>query len=201
MIDDTVNDRLRLCRLLVLDFDGVMTDNKVLVHDDGRESVTCNRADGMGLRYLRTLSDVKVLILSSEVNSVGRARAAKLGIDYIYAGEQKLGGLLREIGRLGVGPERVCYVGNDINDLECMKAVGLAVAVADSAAEVLTCADHVTSRNGGDGAIREVCDMMLRSRGALAGQEEKPLSQTVASHSCPPAPLSLPEAEIEQSRD
>ena len=152
---------LRAIELLVLDFDGVMTDNRVLVHEDGTEGVWCNRADGWGIEQLKARTDIEVLVLSTERNPVVASRCRKLGIDFTQASADK-GSALRELadGR-GLEASQIAYVGNDVNDLACLQWVGLPIAVADSSPEVLEVAEIITEKNGGYGAVREVCDLLL----------------------------------------
>ncbi len=155
---------LAALRLVVFDFDGVMTDNRVLVMQDGTEGVLCNRSDGLGVGMLRE-AGVPMLILSKEENPVVSARARKLKLECLQGIDDKLTtltGLLRE---RGIGPGEVAYVGNDINDLACMGYVGVPIAVADAYPPVLRVARLVTTRPGGHGAVREVCDWILAARG------------------------------------
>ncbi len=146
--------------LVVLDFDGVLTDDRVWVDQDGRESVAALRADGIGIARLKQRG-VTVLVLSSEHNPVVAARCRKLGIEAIQGVSDKgnvLGQILLE---RAVPSDRVVYVGNDVNDLPCFPLVAWAAAVADAHPEVLVKADHRLARAGGYGAVRELCDMLL----------------------------------------
>lgn len=147
-------------RLLVLDFDGVMTDNRVLVRQDGTEAVWCDRADGMGLSRLRK-SDVEIIVLSTETNPCVTARAQKLGLTCIQGCDAKLGVLQDLVRQRNLAPHEVAYVGNDINDLECLRWVGLPIVVADAEQEVRSVARLITTREGGHGAVREVADALL----------------------------------------
>jgi N-acylneuraminate cytidylyltransferase len=146
-------------RLVVFDFDGVMTDNRVWVSEDGTESVACNRGDGMGLEKLRRLG-LDLFVLSTEANPVVSARCRKLGLTL----EQNVGNkgerlrcLLRD---RGIAPADVIYVGNDVNDLDCMRMVGCSVAVGDAHPDVRPAADIVLTLPGGHGAVRELCDRL-----------------------------------------
>lgn len=154
---------LRGVRLLVLDFDGVMTDNRVLVLEDGREAVLCSRGDGMGIGLLKG-AGVPVAVLSKEVNPVVGARCRKLGIPHLQGIDDKLAELRRMVARHGLDLAQVAYMGNDINDLECMQAAGVAIAPADSHPEALRVAALVTTAIGGFGAVREVCDLLLEAQ-------------------------------------
>ena len=160
----TLVRQFRFLALVVFDFDGVMTDNRVLVTDDGREAAWCNRSDGTGLAAVRRIG-VPMLILSTETNPIVAHRARKLEIECIHSCENKwamLAGLLKE---RSIDPSRVAYVGNDANDVECMEHVGLPICVADGFESARRVARFVTKRAGGYGAVREVCDLILTARG------------------------------------
>ena len=150
--------------LLVCDFDGVLTDNKVWTDQHGTEMVAAFRSDSMRILELRERG-IEVMILSSEPNRVVEARAKKMGVEAVHGvGIQEKGRVLREIlEQKNVKAENVVYVGNDLNDLPCFQMVGWSVAVADAYPEVLRAADHVLTRAGGQGAVRELCDLILRN--------------------------------------
>jgi YrbI family 3-deoxy-D-manno-octulosonate 8-phosphate phosphatase len=155
--------RIRGLRLLVFDFDGVFTANTVHVFEDGREAVTCSRLDGYGLRRAAK-TGIDTMILSTEVNPVVSARAAKLKISAMQGVEDKLPALVKLCAERGHGLEAVGYVGNDINDLACLKAVGFPVVVKDAHPDVMHTALYVTQWLGGRGAVREVCDIVAKVR-------------------------------------
>lgn len=148
-------------RLLVLDFDGVLTDDRVWVSEDGAESVACHRGDGMGISLLRG-AGIETVVLSTEKNPVVSARCRKLDVPCIQGLEDKGAALERVIQERGFGAEEVAYIGNDVNDIPCLERVGLPVVVADAHPDVLPSALLVLSRPGGHGAVREFCDMLLR---------------------------------------
>ena len=150
-------------RLLVLDFDGVMTDNRVLVDQSGTEAVYCHRGDGLGLAQLAA-AGVEVVVLSTEKNPVVGARCQKLGIEYVQGLDDKLAALKEMVQKRSILPTQVAYMGNDINDLDCMKWVGMPIAVADAVTEVQETSTVVTQRKGGKGAVREVCDLILDAK-------------------------------------
>ena len=156
-------DLLGEVRLLVLDFDGVMTDNRVLVDEDGRESVWCHRGDGWGIARLRE-SGLEIVVLSTERNGVVAARCRKLRVACVHGSDDKLADLERLVAERGLDAPGVAYVGNDVNDLGCLGWVGVPIAVADSEPEVLAVARLVTLRRGGYGAVREVADWLLAAR-------------------------------------
>lgn len=146
--------------LIVFDFDGVMTDNRVHVDQDGRESVACNRADGWGLARLRE-KGIPMMVLSTEENPVVAARCAKLRLDCHQGVADKARYLREFVAKSGLDLRHVAFVGNDVNDLGCLRVVGLPVAVADSHPDVLKVARLVLGRKGGDAAVREFCDVVL----------------------------------------
>ncbi len=148
---------------LVMDFDGVHTDDLVAVAEDGRESVAVSRSDGMGIALLAR-SGVKMLILSSETNPVVAARAAKLRVEVVQASKDKVADLTAWCDREGLDLRRVAYVGNDVNDLGCLEIVGWPVAVRDARPQVTEAARLVLAKPGGRGAVRELADIIVATR-------------------------------------
>ncbi len=150
----------KIC-LVVTDFDGVITDGRVWVDEQGRESVAASRSDSMPIRRMRERG-VEVMILSSEVNPVVAARAKKMGIEAIQGVDLvDKGRVLRKfLEERGMDPAQVVYLGNDFNDLPCFEVAGWAVAVADAYPEVLRAADYVLKTPGGHGALRELLDLI-----------------------------------------
>jgi N-acylneuraminate cytidylyltransferase len=146
--------------LLVLDFDGVITDNRVWTAQDGTESVASNRSDSEGLSRLRK-AGVEAVVISKEVNPVVAARCQKLKLPFVQGIQEKGPALTQMLKERGVDPAHAVYLGNDTNDLVCFPLVGWAVAVADAHPEVRQAADFVLSMSGGHGAVRELCDMIL----------------------------------------
>ncbi|MBY8841663.1 N-acylneuraminate cytidylyltransferase [Streptomyces sp. SP2-10] len=145
---------------VVLDFDGTQTDDRVLIDSDGREIVAVHRGDGLGIAALRR-SGLKLLILSTEQNPVVAARARKLRIPVLHGIDRKDLALKQWCEEQGIAPERVLYVGNDVNDLPCFALVGWPVAVASAHDVVRGAARAVTTVPGGDGAIREIASWIL----------------------------------------
>jgi 3-deoxy-D-manno-octulosonate 8-phosphate phosphatase (KDO 8-P phosphatase) len=154
---------LRRVRLLVFDFDGVFTDNRVWVNERGEEMLSFSRSDGLGLRRLDEVG-VDYLIVSTEPNAIVSARAAKLGAACVQGVDDKLAVLRSESERRDVTLEDVAYVGNDINDADCLRAVGLPIVPADAWPEVRRYARWVLERPGGSGCVREVCDAVRNAR-------------------------------------
>ncbi len=150
-------------RLVVFDFDGVFTDNTVYVSQDGTESVRCWRGDGLGLARVKE-AGVETAVLSTETNPVVDARSRKLAIRCIQGCGDKLAALKILVDELHVALSDVAFVGNDINDLACLSAVGLPIVVHDAHPDVLDAAALRTSAPGGRGAVREVCDRIVAAR-------------------------------------
>jgi len=157
--DCRLQDKVRKLRLLVFDFDAVFTDNKVYVGDDGTERFCCSRADGLGLRLLEEVG-VAPIILSTEKNPVVLKRAEKLNIEARNALEDKAHALREEAHKRSLNPDQIGYVGNDINDLDCLRLAGLSIVVADAHKAVLPFAHFITNTDGGKGAVREICDLV-----------------------------------------
>ncbi|MFE0672913.1 cytidylyltransferase domain-containing protein [Streptomyces sp. NPDC058867] len=145
---------------VVLDFDGTQTDDRVLIDSEGKEFVSVHRGDGLGIAALRR-SGLKMLILSTEQNPVVAARARKLRIPVLHGIDRKDLALKQWCEEQGIAPERVLYVGNDVNDLPCFALVGWPVAVASAHDVVRGAARAVTTVPGGDGAIREIASWIL----------------------------------------
>lgn len=170
-----INDRLvapekrqipvaRRIRLVVSDFDGVLTDNRVWISQDGRESVACSREDGLGIERLQA-SGIPFVIISSEGNPVVSERARKLKARCFQRVRCKADCLKKVAAEHALGLEETAYVGNDLNDLGALQAAGLAVAVPDADPAVLEEVDWVLNRPGGRGAVRELCDLILTMNG------------------------------------
>ena len=147
--------------LIVYDFDGVMTDNRVIVFQDGAEAVVVNRADGLGVERIR-LFGIPQLILSTEANPVVKARAGKLGLEVIACCKDKKMTLNNYCLKNGFDLKKVLYIGNDINDLEVMKIVGYPVAPADAHRDIIKISCLVTKAKGGRGVVRELADIITR---------------------------------------
>jgi N-acylneuraminate cytidylyltransferase len=144
------------------DFDGVFTDNSVQVDQDGRESVVCRRDDGLGIARLRQLG-IPILVLSAEANPVVAARCRKLGIECIQGCQDKLPALKKWLTGRAIDSQQLVYVGNDLNDVECLRFAGCGVAVADAYEPAKASARIVLEREGGRGAVREICDLVIDS--------------------------------------
>ena len=158
--------------LLILDFDGVLTDNRVWVNEQGVEWVAANRGDGMGLSQLRK-TGCKTAVLSTEKNPVVTARCRKLKLPVRQAVEDKGSAVVAMMDEFGVPPEHTVFLGNDINDIPCFDKVGYAAVVADAHPEAKRKADRILSSRGGWGAVRELCDEIVSLRAGKDNHEER----------------------------
>ncbi|MGW3624453.1 cytidylyltransferase domain-containing protein [Streptomyces sp. NPDC000880] len=145
---------------VVLDFDGTQTDDRVYIDADGHETVAVHRGDGLGIAHLRK-AGLELLILSTEQNPVVAARARKLRIPVLHGIDRKDLALKQWCEEREIAPDRVLYVGNDVNDLPCFNLVGWPVAVASAHGSVRAAARAVTATRGGEGAIREIASWLL----------------------------------------
>lgn len=146
-------------RLVVFDFDGVLTDNRVWTSDTGDEWVACDRSDGLGLARLRD-AGVELMVLSTETHPVVSARCRKLRLACEQGVADKGARLRALLADRGIDPAEIVYVGNDVNDLDCLRLAGCGVVVADAHPDAVAAADVVLARPGGHGAVRELCDRL-----------------------------------------
>lgn len=152
-------------RLALFDVDGVLTDGRLLYSDDGRESKAFHVRDGLGLKRL-IANGIEVAIITARMSHMVTERTAELGIAHVYQGqEDKLACYEQLIHALKLEPEQTCYCGDDLPDLRVMGRVGLSVAVADAHPWVAESAHWRTRANGGCGAVRELCDLLLAAQG------------------------------------
>ena len=153
---------MKTIKLLVYDFDGVMTDNKVFVDQHGNEMVQVNRADGLGIAAIRKLG-IQQMILSTEINPVVGARAKKLDLFCLQGIENKAQALIDYCKNHHLGLGDVAYVGNDINDLEVMKLVGTTFSPADAHLKIKEISQYILASKGGDGVTREIFDKLTQT--------------------------------------
>lgn len=146
--------------LIVFDFDGVLTNNKVHINQDGKEWVSCSRADGLAFDVLRKIKKLSY-IMSTEENNVVSARAQKLKIPVLQGIKNKAESLLDLCKKTNIELSRVMYVGNDLNDYQVMKMCGYAICPADSHQKIKEIASVVLHSNGGDGVVREILEELL----------------------------------------
>ena len=160
-----MRERLEKIRLLLLDVDGVMTDGRIIYDDRGGETKAFDVKDGHGIKLLQR-AGIRVGIITGRQSAVVDRRAQELGIELVYQGaKDKLVPFLEILQKTGLGVEQIAYMGDDLPDLPILRRVGFAVTVADALDDVRPHVHYVTQRPGGRGAVREVCDLLLKESG------------------------------------
>lgn len=160
-----MSDGLSAIKLLLLDVDGVMTDGRIIYGNDGNEVKAFDVKDGHGLKLLQR-AGIQVGIITGRQSTIVDRRAAELGIELVYQGAKDKQLPFREIlQKLALEPVEVAYAGDDLVDLPVMRQVGFSATVADAMDEVKAAAHLVTRRAGGRGAVREICDYLLKESG------------------------------------
>jgi len=152
-------NELQNIKLIVFDFDGVFTDNRVLVNENGVESVFCWRSDGLGLEKIKKIG-IKIAIISSEKNNLVQVRASKLGIYCKNNINNKKDELIKTAKYFNVDLKDTIFVGNDINDIPAFKIAGIAIGVNDCNDHARLYTNFCLNTKGGYGAVREICEML-----------------------------------------
>lgn len=165
VLDEKLIEKMKTIRLLVLDVDGVMTDGKIIMNDMGREVKNFDVKDGHGIKILMRCG-IDVILLTGRRSAVVEHRAKDIGIEEVYQGiYNKLEKFEEILQNKSFNYENIAFVGDDIVDIPLLKRVGFAVAVADATEDVKECVDYITKKAGGDGAVREVCELILQAQG------------------------------------
>jgi len=165
ILDDKVISRIRLIRLLILDVDGVMTDGRIIMDYAGREIKNFDVKDGHGIKVLMRYG-IDVVLVTGRRSAVVEHRARDLGISEVHQSvTNKLEVADTILRNRSLNYEHIAFVGDDIVDISLLRRVGFSAAVADAAEDVKKCADYVTVRKGGRGAVREVCEVILKAKG------------------------------------
>ena len=165
VVDKFLNEKIRAVNLLVLDVDGVMTDGKIIIDDTGREIKNFDVKDGHGIKILMRYG-IDVVLLTGRRSVVVEHRAKDLGIGEVHQGILNKLEIFEEIiRRRSLRYENVAFIGDDIVDVPLLKRVGFSVAVADASEDVKKCVDYITKNRGGNGAVREVCELILGAQG------------------------------------
>ena len=165
-----LTQRVNRIKLLILDVDGVMTDGRLIIGDDGQEYKRFHARDGLGLRMLQD-SGVEIAIITGRTSSVVEHRAKELKINHLYQGRrEKLPAYLSLCQTLSLDAEQTAYMGDDVIDLPVLMRAGLALTVSDAHALVLQNAHWVSQKPGGSGAVREACEMIMHCQQTLEQQ-------------------------------
>ncbi|MCM8761547.1 MAG: HAD-IIIA family hydrolase [Candidatus Omnitrophica bacterium] len=166
-------DRARRVKLLIIDIDGVMTDGHIIYSIYGDELKFFDVQDGFGITLLNR-AGIKSVIITAKKSRIVKLRARDMKVAKAYQGHHdKLKPFTRALRKFRVSPEEVCFIGDDLIDIPILKRVGFAVAVPNAVDEVKRCAHHITERAGGHGAVRELCDLILKSQGKWEIATEK----------------------------
>ncbi|MDD5169434.1 MAG: HAD-IIIA family hydrolase [Syntrophales bacterium] len=172
-ISQMLMERISKIELLVLDVDGVMTDGRIVINDLGQETKFFDVRDGHGLKILMRCG-VDVVLLTGRQSAVVDYRAQDLGIKEVHQRVWNKLEVYEEIlSRRGLADENVAFIGDDIIDIPVLKRAGFSVAVADATAEAIKAAQYVTESRGGRGAVREVCEIILKAKGNWQEVAEK----------------------------
>ena len=160
-----VLSKLKRIKLLLLDVDGVLTDGGIIYNDNGSETKVFNVKDGLGMRLLME-AGIHLGIVTGRRSNALYSRCKDLGINLIYDSVGNKIDVLEELlDQTGVSAEEIAFIGDDLPDLALMKIIGLSIAVGDAHKSILDNADMVTSAKGGQGAVREVCETILKAKG------------------------------------
>ena len=175
-MDAFLTDKAKKIRLVVFDVDGVLTNGSLILGEKGEEYKVFHVHDGLGLVMLRE-SGLKIAVISARSTPIVAERMAALGIDYVYQGQSdKQSAIIELMKKMGVNKEETAFAGDDLIDLPAMRQAGLAIAVANAQPLVLEHADWVTLKAGGQGAVREICEMILAAQGLLKSAHQRYLS-------------------------
>ena len=161
-------EKAKRIKLLVCDVDGVFSDGRIYLGNDGEELKAFHTKDGYGIKALG-VSGVDVAVITGRQSNIVQTRMTALNVKYIVQGEEnKLPALKNILNTLNLEPEQVAYIGDDMPDYECMAYIGLSIAVNDAHPQILKLADYTTFTRGGFGAVREVCDLIMQTQNTLA---------------------------------
>lgn len=172
-MDAALSEKLKTIALVVLDVDGVLTDGRIVIDDLGNESKHFHVRDGHGLKLLMR-GGVDVALLTGRTSEVVNHRARDLGITTVCQGAKDKAQVLAEmLAEKHISRDRVAYVGDDIVDVPAFRMVGFSAAVADAPDYVKAHTDYITEKKGGDGAVREICEMILKAQGTWDAVTER----------------------------
>lgn len=167
-IDDSVYQKFSQIKLFVCDIDGVFSDGRIYLGNDGEELKAFHTKDGYGVKALAA-SGVDLAVITGRNSNIVKTRMTALNVKHIIQGkEDKLPVLKELLAAEGLTPEQVAYIGDDMPDFACMDYVGLSIAVKDAHPAILQIAHYVTTNRGGFGAVREACDIMMQSQNTLS---------------------------------
>jgi 3-deoxy-D-manno-octulosonate 8-phosphate phosphatase (KDO 8-P phosphatase) len=165
-------EKAKNIRLLVLDVDGVLTDGKIYFNEQGIETKSFYVPDGVGIKMLLS-SGVEIALISGRNSAATKIRAKELGIKHLYLGNEKKPAVYQQLKKkLKLDDQQIAYLGDDLPDLVIMQQVALSIAVRNAHPLVIAASHHVTNANGGEGAVREVCELILSAQHNFEKQKE-----------------------------
>ncbi len=167
-----IAERAKKIKLLLLDVDGVLTDGRIILGNYGDEIKNFHVTDGLGILFIKK-AKIRCAIITAKISRIVKIRARQLSIDRVYENHYKIRSLKGIKRRFGVKEDEICFVGDDLIDIPILKRAGLSVAVPDAAGEVKSVAHYVTGKRGGHGAVREVCEIILKSQGKWEAVTER----------------------------
>ena len=159
-----INERAKRVKLLLLDVDGVLTDGRIIIGNYGDEIKNFDVLDGLGIILVRR-TGIKTAIITARLSRIVKIRAKQLKIDKVYQNHYKIKSLDEILKRFKVKAEEICFMGDDLIDIPILKRVGMAVSVPNAVSETREVAHYITKRAGGHGAVRESCEIILKSQG------------------------------------
>ena len=159
-----IRERAKKVKLLLLDVDGVLTDGKIIIGNYGDEIKNFDVNDGLGILLLRRVG-IKCAIITAKLSKIVKIRAKHLKIDKLYENHYKIKSFNSILKRFKVEPEEICFMGDDLIDIPILKRVGMAVSVPNAAKEVKVVSHYTTEKKGGNGAVREICELILKTQG------------------------------------
>jgi 3-deoxy-D-manno-octulosonate 8-phosphate phosphatase (KDO 8-P phosphatase) len=164
---------LKQIKLLAMDVDGVLTDGTITIGSDGTEFKTFNLLDGHGIKMWRR-AGLKTALISGRESAVTKQRAKEMEIDFVYQPcQKKLDCFEKLLADSKLEPKNIAYIGDDVLDIPLVKRAGFGIAVANAVDELKSCSHYITSRNGGNGAVREVVEYILKNTGQWAALMER----------------------------
>lgn len=168
-----IRRKIKNIKILILDVDGIMTDGSIIYDDDGKETKVFDVKDGHGLKMLMSVG-IKVAVITARESGVVRHMAKNLGIDIVYQkARDKVIAFNEILENLSLNPVHAAYMGDELVDIPVMKRAGLAITVPDCASGVKRFSDYITERRGGKGAVREVCELIIRTCGKWRDAAER----------------------------
>lgn len=164
-MDQALQERAKKIRMLVLDVDGVLTDGRLYFDNTGNEMKAFNTRDGLGMRALQR-TGIELAVITGKKSAIVAQRMEQLNVQHVYQGRvDKLNAFKHLLEATGLEAEQICFAGDDWIDLPVLLRVGLAVTVADADEHVKKHVHWITQRNGGEGAVREICNLIMAAQG------------------------------------